>query len=113
MLVPGEPQHTVHGVALERGPADSGADEPPAFARAHADVAFKVLVTVMKDEEVTASTRVAAATEILDRTLGKARPASDDDAHQTQRIELIRRIIVDPRLQHSESVHPALPAGPV
>jgi hypothetical protein len=84
-----------------------------ALARAHAAAALEALAEVMSDKKVTASTRVNAATEVLDRGLGKAMPAADDDPDRAQRLETIRRIIVRPADRHSGGVPPAPGTGPL
>jgi hypothetical protein len=97
MFMPNEPRHTVHDVALERAPPESTPALIRALARANAKDALDVLVEIMGDENVTASTRVIAATEVLDRAWGKPAPASNDEPDHPLRLETIRRIIVDPR----------------
>ena len=113
MIVPNEPRHTVHDVALERAPAELSPRAFRELALAHAKAALDVLVAVMGDDTVTASTRVIAATEILDRALGKPTPASDDDADHAPRLETIRRIIVDPGHSDEPGFHPAPGTGPL
>ena len=113
MFLPHEPRHTVHDVALERAPAELS---PPAFrelALAHAKAALDVLVAVMNDGTVTASTRVIAASEILDRGLGKPAPTPVDDAPEPLRLATIRRIIVDPRHSDEPGLHPAPATSPL
>ena len=117
LIVPDEPRHTVHDVALERAPAESATEAVRELARAHAKDALQVLIDVMGNEEATDSTRVTAAIAVLDRACGKPTAASDDDTHHAPQLETIRRIIVDPR--HSEGrsdepgLHPAPAAGPL
>ena len=107
------PLHTVHDV----GPEQASAESPVtirALARAHTKDAFDVLREVMKDGEVTASTRVTAAIAMLDRAWGKVTtPPPDDDAPDALRLETIRRIIVDPRHSDEPGLHPAVGAGPL
>jgi len=113
MLVPGEPRHTVHDVALERAPAEAAAGAVRELARAHAKEALQVLIDVMANEEATDSTRVTAAIAVLDRACGKPTTASDeDDAHHAPQLETIRRIIVDPQHTEGRSDEPGLHATP-
>ena len=111
LIVPNEPRHIVHDVALERAPSERVPALIRELARAHAKDALDVLATVMNDENVTASTRVLAAIAVLERGCGKATAAADDD-QPAPRLETIRRIIVDP--QHSEgcSDEPGLQTAP-
>jgi hypothetical protein len=111
MIVPNEPRHTVHDVALERPAAERVPTPIRKLARSRAAEALEVLAKIMNDEEVTASTRVIAAIEVIDRAWGKARPASDDDADGAKRLETIRRIIVDPRHSDEPGLQPAPAAG--
>jgi len=113
MIVPDEPYHTVHDVALERAPAESLPVQIRELARAYAKEALEVLAAVMSDETVTASTRVIAAIAVLDRGCGKAGPAPDDDADRAEQLETIRHIIVDPAHPDPESVQAADGAGPL
>jgi hypothetical protein len=113
LTAPDAPLHTVHDVALERAPLEISPAALRALARAHAAAALEALAEVMSDKKVTASTRVNAATEVLDRGLGKAMPASDDDPDRTKRLETIRRIIVDPGHSDEPGLHPAPGASPV
>ena len=113
MLVANEPRHTVHDVALERAPAEGVAEAVRELARAHAKDALQVLIDVMGNAEATDSTRVTAAIAVLDRGCGKAMPAADDDPDRAQRLETIRRIIVDPGHSDEPGVHPAPGAGPL
>jgi hypothetical protein len=114
MIVPNAPRHTVHDVALERAPAEIVPAVPiKALARSLADQALRVLAEIMLDDTVTASTRVVAASEVLDRALGKAAPTSDDDADHAPRLETIRRIIVDPGHSDEPGLHPAVATGPL
>jgi len=108
---PDAPLHTVHEVGPEQGPPDINAAALRALARAHAAAALEALAEVMSDKKVTASTRVNAATEVLDRGLGKAMPSPDDDADRSKRLETIRRIIVDPGHSDEPGLHPAAGAG--
>ena len=113
MILPDEPRHTVHDVALERLPAKRSPVPIRQLARDHAKEALDVLAKIMKDSEVTASTRVIAAIEVIDRAWGKPAQASNDDANDAKRLETIRRIIVDPRHPDTEGIHPAAEPGPV
>jgi hypothetical protein len=107
LTAPDAPLHTMHDVALERAPPEISPAALRALARAHAAAALEALAEVMSDKKVTASTRVNAATEVLDRGLGKAMPAADDDPDRAQRLETIRRIIVRPANRDSGGVPPA------
>ena len=113
MIMPNEPHHTVHDIALERAPPDSVTEAVRELARAHAKDALEVLVAVMKDEEATDATRVTAAIAVLDRGCGKPPPALDDDADRGPQLETIRQIIVDPGDPDRESIPAASGAGPL
>jgi hypothetical protein len=113
VFLPNAPRHTVHDVALEQAPAEIVPVPIRELARNHAESALRVLLEVMKDRDATPSTRVIAATAVLDRAWGKATPASDDDLQDAQRLETIRRIIVDPGHSDEPGLHPAPATGPV
>jgi hypothetical protein len=109
---------TGHDVAPAEAPAETAPVPIQVLARAYAERALQVLVDVMTDRKVTPSTRVNAAIAVLDRAWGKPiTPIEDDKEYQSVRLEIIRRIIVDP--QHSEGcsdgagVHPAPGTGPL
>ena len=105
---------TVHDVAPEGTPAETAPAPIRVLARAHAERAFQVLVDVMTDRKVTPSTRVNAATVILDRAWGKAiTPTADDQEYEAARLEIIRRIIVEPGHSDGEGVPAAAGAGPL
>jgi len=60
------------GVSGNPGGRSKHIKEVAAAAREHTKEALDVLVKIMKDEEATASARVSAAGEILNRAWGKA-----------------------------------------
>ncbi len=77
------------------------------LARTHTDRAIAVLQGIM-DNGTTESARVAAANSLLDRGWGKpAQPINGDEDGGAVRVELVRRLIVDPGHSDSESVPPA------
>ena len=75
------------------------------LARSHTRTAIAVLAKIMQSEDATPAARVSAANSILDRGWGKAtQPAgSVDDGVIKQLIHRIERIIVHPKIVHSEN----------
>jgi hypothetical protein len=74
------------------------------LARSHTRTAITVLVKVMRSEDATPAARVSAANAILDRGWGKAtQPVGSADDGPLQLIHRIERIIVYPKIVHSEN----------
>jgi hypothetical protein len=105
LIMPNAPRHTVHDVALEQAPAEDLPESIRALARVNSKRALEVLIDVMGNETVTASTRVLAAMAVLDRGCGKVTTA--DEAPDPLRLETIRRVIVDPAHPDGESLQAA------
>jgi hypothetical protein len=84
------------------------------LARAHTEAAIKALVGIMNQEKAAPAARVSAASVLLDRGWGKpTQPISGDDDGAPLRLEMIRRVIVDPHANtgHSDSEGVPAPAG--
>ena len=79
------------------------------LARSHTETAVNVLAGIMQQTDAPHAARVSAATALLDRGWGKpTQPLSGDDDADAIRLELIKRVIVDPaRNTDSEGVPPA------
>ncbi|MGH6711349.1 MAG: hypothetical protein ACREEK_20545 [Bradyrhizobium sp.] len=74
------------------------------LARSHTRTAITVLVKVMRSEDATPAARVSAANAILDRGWGKAtQPVGSADDGVLQLIHRIERVIVHPKIVHSEN----------
>jgi hypothetical protein len=102
----------LHDVAPAEGPAETAPVPIRVLARTHAERALQVLVDVMRDRKVTPSTRVIAATAVLDRAWGKPTPpTADDDDYKAARLEIIRHIIVEPGHPDREIVRAAAATG--
>lgn len=84
------------------------------LARSHTESAINALVGIMNQPEAPAAARVSAASVLLDRGWGKpTQPISGDDDGAPLRLEMIRRVIVDPNADtgHSDSEGIPAPAG--
>ncbi|WP_199751876.1 hypothetical protein [Bradyrhizobium sp. RP6] len=67
------------------------------LARSHTRTAIRVLVGIMRSEDVTPAARVSAANAILDRGWGKAaQPVENGQDGMLELIHRIERIIVHP-----------------
>jgi hypothetical protein len=74
------------------------------LARTHTRTAVNVLVRIMRNEDATPAARVSAANAILDRGWGKAtQPIGNNDDGTIELIHRIERIIVNPKIIHSEN----------
>jgi hypothetical protein len=75
------------------------------LARSHTRTALNVLVGVMRNANVTATARIAAANAILDRGWGKAtQPVGNGDDGALELIHRIERIIVHPENSDSQNL---------
>ena len=67
------------------------------LARVHTERAVQVLQGIMDHPDSPPAARVAAASQLLDRGWGKpTQPIAGDDDADAIRVELIKRLIVDP-----------------
>jgi hypothetical protein len=74
------------------------------LARSHTRAAITVLARIMRSEDATPAARVSAANSLLDRGWGKAtQPMGSADDGVLQVIHRIERIIVHPKIVHSEN----------
>jgi hypothetical protein len=67
------------------------------LARAHTERAIQVLQGIMDQPSASDAARVSAANSLLDRGWGKpTQPIAGDDDADTLKLEIIKRVIVDP-----------------
>lgn len=80
------------------GGRPKGVTEVMALARQHTDLAFRKLVEMVEAAETPASARAVAIGMLLDRGWGKPiQPIDGDGTGGPVTIEMIRRVIIDPR----------------
>jgi hypothetical protein len=77
------------------------------LARAHTETAINVLVGIMNQNEAPPPARVSAASALLDRGWGKpTQPIAGDDDADAIRLEVIKRMIVDPKGANDDPGNP-------
>jgi hypothetical protein len=82
--------------------ATNGGNVPPRIKADAAGYAFRLFVRTMKDETQPIETRLACASEVLNRTLGKPRQAVELSSPIEAPIRLIE--VARPAVMHTETV---------
>lgn len=80
------------------------------LARSHTESAINVLSGIMNEPDAPHAARVSAATSLLDRGWGKpTQPIAGDDEADAIRVEMIKRLIVDPNGNSGNSDSSGIP----